>query len=512
MARLRQLNPGNYRSADRIGAEFENIVRYVNAAEIGDKTVGELLDQLFDSSGLWDGPVELRLDTVAGLQYRVGSYDSASDGWTTLASIDSIRGPSGEDVGTIGSPVISGRQDYTATDGQTVFSFALESANEGVIVFQNGLLLVEADYTVDAAADTVTLDTGATLADTITIYKVRTDTLSGYARTDHTSTAGQAVFVWVHDDDDKFLVYKNGILQREGGAYDYTASASQDTITFTSTCSNGDKITIIRTESLELLRVSGLMTEDKYTNGSGLIPYAKLLVADGDIAQAKVSGLTTLLANRGRMYVSATTPVSPAAGDHWLDTSSSPNSLKIYDGVAWLVITSDTDIPDYASVNANQFLRVNGTGTALTWDNVDLSTRVPLTYIGAANGVASLDSDGEVPLAQLPDIFSLGSIDTIVTGSVTDATYRMKRIFKEKIRIDGIVVKTSAGTCTVQIAVDGVGAGSTYAAGTTATQTTLGTTIEVDGTSTNKLIGFIVTSASTCSDLEVTLAIAGLTA
>ena len=49
MTRLRQQYPQNYGSSGNINTEVENITRYLNSAELGDKTVGELLGTLFDS-------------------------------------------------------------------------------------------------------------------------------------------------------------------------------------------------------------------------------------------------------------------------------------------------------------------------------------------------------------------------------------------------------------------------------------------------------------------------------
>ena len=48
MARLRQQHPQDYGSSGKIHTDFENIIRYINAAELGNKTVGELLTQVKD--------------------------------------------------------------------------------------------------------------------------------------------------------------------------------------------------------------------------------------------------------------------------------------------------------------------------------------------------------------------------------------------------------------------------------------------------------------------------------
>ena len=95
MARLRQQNPQNYVASGNINAEFENVIRYLNSAELGEKTLGELLETLFDENGVWKGPIELRNDSSAGIQYRVGTYTDQSRGWTTLATIASLRGTAG---------------------------------------------------------------------------------------------------------------------------------------------------------------------------------------------------------------------------------------------------------------------------------------------------------------------------------------------------------------------------------------------------------------------------------
>ena len=91
MARLRQQNPGNYGSSSNISADFENIIRYINRTELGDKTLGELMSTIFDEDGEFAGPIELRLDPTNGFQYRVGEYDDETSGWITIASVEDVR-------------------------------------------------------------------------------------------------------------------------------------------------------------------------------------------------------------------------------------------------------------------------------------------------------------------------------------------------------------------------------------------------------------------------------------
>ena len=46
MARLKVLYPGNHTSSGNIGADIENVVRYLNSAEIADNTLSELLAKI----------------------------------------------------------------------------------------------------------------------------------------------------------------------------------------------------------------------------------------------------------------------------------------------------------------------------------------------------------------------------------------------------------------------------------------------------------------------------------
>jgi hypothetical protein len=508
MGRLRQQHPGNYPSSSNISSEFENFIRYVNSAEKGNKTLSELLSILFNDSGEFDGPIEMRLDTTEGLQYRVGEYSTETAGWETLATIASLRGASGQSVGTIEGPFLFNRQDYVATSLQTEFNYTFDDSTETVIVFVNGLLTAETEYTADADAGTVTFDTGLTVSDLVSIYSVRTQSVSNYNRTDYVSAASQAVYAFVHTADDILMVWLNGVLQREGGAYDYTTSPASNTVTFTSANSESDLVTVLTAENLAIQNVAGMMFEAEYTDGNGYIDFTKLAIDNDEIPQAKVASLVSGLAAKAKLTVAGTTPSAPAAGDLWLDTSISPNILKFYDGTQFLQTSPDSTLPSFLTSNASQYVRVNGTGTALEYGSIDFSALVPKTYMGAANGVASLDSGAKLPSAQLPEIYSTQSASIFNTSTVSNGDIFVMRVWKQVIRIDGIATKLSAGTCTVQIKVDGVAVGITYAVSSSQTDTTLATVIEIDGTTASKLVEIEVTSVSSAADLEVALAMA----
>jgi hypothetical protein len=248
------------------------------------------------------------------------------------------------------------------------------------------------------------------------------------------------------------------------------------------------------------------MTEDKFTNTNGLIPFNKLAIQDADIPRAKVEGVTELLANRGRVYVSPSEPLNANAGDMWVDTSASPNVLKFYNGTGWLLTSPDTGIPAFGTTNALQFLRVNSTGGGLEFADVDFTSLVPKTYIGAADGVAGLDATGKLPIAQLPDTFATRSFFFQQSGSITNGDYVITRAFKQNVRIDAMAVKSTSGSGNVQLKINGINAGDVVAASSTLTEQNLSASIAIDAVTTSKEIAFTVSSANNISDIEVTLA------
>ena len=180
--------------------------------------------------------------------------------------------------------------------------------------------------------------------------------------------------------------------------------------------------------------------------------------------------------------------------------------MKFYDGTQFLRTSPESSLPTFTSSGRGRFVKVNGTGTALEYGSVDLSSVIPVTQKGAANGVASLDSTGRLPSSQLPSVLSTDSLYVAVT-TPTNQTYDVKRIYKQKLRIDGLALQTTSGTCSVQISVNGTGLGSTYSVSSTPNEFALGTPIEIDATTTSKAIEFIVTNNSSASALEVTMAV-----
>lgn len=512
MARIRQQHPQNYTSTGNINTEFENILRYINSAELGNKSVAELLDSIFDASGEFDGVVQIRLDTTAGLQYRVGTYTTDSEGWLPIAAITDIRGAAGSDVGTINAPIFFNRQDITMATGATVIAYNFEAATDDVLVYLNGILQAASTYTANSTANTVTLGTAVGAGIKASIYSIRPSSVSNYRRQDSIAVANQVIIPFVHTDQEQILVYRNGILQQTGGANDFTSSSSTNTVTFNSALSVNDLITIFTIENTASVRVSGLMTEDKYTNENGFITYNKLAIADGEIPVAKVATLVAEIADKAHISTGSSTPTGASDGWLWLDTSAATAELKFYESGAWYTTSPDASLPVPVSANALKYLRVNSSGSGFEIADLNLSSVVLTSTKGAANGVSSLDATGKIPVGQLPDRYSAAMYPLYKSGSVTNGSLHIMRLWKQILRIDGISLKCEVGTCSVVITVDGASAGSTYSVSATGSNQTFGTVIQIDGSTAGKSIDITVTSASSdCVGLQVSLSTATLT-
>jgi hypothetical protein len=607
MARLRQQHPQNYVNSGNIHTDFENVIRYINAAELGNKTVGELFSILFDEEGVFQGPIQMRVDPNSGLQFRVGMYASDDVGWQDLVSLSQLRGPSGSNVGTIEGPLFYNRTDrvistgiasitvtnggsaYTSaptvtfsapqdsngvrptatavvtsgvvtaitvvtpgsgylsapsisitppagnggtqasataalaaiTEAARVVPYTFDPDTDTIVVYKNGLLLSQttsagsSEYATNPVANTITLVTTPQLGDKISVYSVRSQSVTNFRRVDIDIASPTSSVPFVHTADEKVLVWRNGILQEEGGDADYLTSPATNTVTFLDQqgLSSGDKVTILTVENQAVQSVGGLMFEDEYTDANGFIRWAKISVANDQIPQSKVSNLATSLAGKANVIVSSSSPVSPATADLWLDISRVPAILKFYDGTQWLETSPESSLPTFIQSNAGQYVRVNGTGTALEYGDIDFSALVPKTFMGAANGVATLDTAGKLPVSQLPETFATISIPFFSVwednaAAIANKTYFVTRIFKQTLRIDGLSFRLNAGTCTIQLSVDGVAVGPTFAVNTTVQQQALNTVIEIVATNVSRRIELIVTNNASGQSLEVGIAAA----
>jgi hypothetical protein len=541
MARIRQQYPQNYSTSGNISTEFESLIRYLNSAELGNNTVGELLNVLFDSDGVWQGPIAMRMDSEAGLQYRVGTYTDPELGWLTLAALADIRGAAGTDTGTLGAPIFFGRVDITPTSAQALnglfdYSFA---ATDELLIWKNGTLLREDtptvlhDYSKDSTSGStssgeVKLNALPTTSNVITIVKVRTTAITGYVRTNFDVTgSAQSNFPFVFDENTTLHVYKNGIFQREGGTNDYTLVPASNIVQFVTPVPvitpNPNVVTILTVQNTTNQAVTGLMLEEKFVNSAtGLINFSTLGIDNGDIAQAKVNGLAAALLAAANIATGASAPLSPALGDLWMDTSgSSLPTLKFYDTSSsqWINTSPESSLPSFVISDANKLLRVNGTGTALQFATQDLSSVIPITAKGTPNGVATLDSLGRMPFAQLPSILAtqtlylkpdLTALNTAVSGSATTYSFVVSRFLLQKATVTSLAARCSGGTATVALAVDGVTTpvGTSFALSTSPAEPSVSymtgsvSSVQIDAsTGDSKSIGVNLTNLSSSAQL-----------
>ena len=231
MSRIRQQYPQDYGTSGKVHTEFENIYRYLGSAELGNKTISELMSTLFDEEGQFDGPIEFRVNNTTGLEYRIGEYDNDEDGWILLAPIEDIRGPQGVDYGQIEGPIFYNRSDIVTPSATTTLTYAFQDSVADILIYKNGLLMPKSDYTANSSTSTITLISSAPINTKFTIYSIRSSIISNYRKSDYTVPSAMAVIPFPHTEQEKILVYRNGLLQREGASFDYVRSSVSGTIT-----------------------------------------------------------------------------------------------------------------------------------------------------------------------------------------------------------------------------------------------------------------------------------------
>lgn len=502
MGRLRQFNPNNYGSSRSIHDEFENIIRYIVAGERGNLSYAEMFKGLFDEDGKVAIDVSFEFDGD-GLKMKIGEDD-----WVLLASVDQLRGNPGRDVGLVPLPVITGLVNFTSTAGQTTYPY-VHGPTDSLFVHQNGLLLTkDVHYTSNATNDTITLLTGATAGDIVSVYKVRGDAGIVITRTDTPVTApSQAVFgVSFPTNQYQEQVYLNGILMARTS--EYLINEATSTITLLDAAVNGDILTVVFISGSGSTEIPGLMLEGVYTDmATGLIPFNKIAVAAEQIPVAKVEGLTAHFASSAKITVGTSTPVDPNSGDFWLDTSTAPATLKIYDASQFVSVQPVNTLPTVRASDAGYAIFINSTGTGFTYRPIDFTGLIPSAQKGVPGGVATLDAEGKLDATQKPTVRTRDAIHIALSGAVANGTYTFRRLFGEKFRIIGLTAKTTSGSCTIQLAVSGTGVGSTFSAAAAANDQLFSSVIEVDAAVLSKTLDVIVTAASSCNDLLVTAVI-----
>ena len=560
MSRLRQLRAYEYGSSTAIQTEFESIVRYLQSAEVAGQTLSETIAKLTDDDGNLQSNVQFRNDASNGIQYRVGEYTNAEEGWTTLVSTADIRGPAGTVIGEIGAPIFNSRVDYTAVTqasdpvdnteivvGTDTFNYSHLESDE-LLVYRNGFLLQEGgDYTTDhngnGGTGTVTLTAAhltpgsgigpITTIDNFTIYKVRSTAITNFRRLDATNDTGADLNFVSFDlsDSTQILVYVGGVLYREPD--DYSRDPINDRVVFTANqyIGTGVNYSIITVENADVQTVTGIMMESAYTDlTTGLIQYNKLDIDDGVITQPKVQNLTTDLAARAKLFT--TTPSASDLASGVVDDAfykrivNNATEIVYYDGTNSIVLNPSTSLPTASSSDANKFVTVDQSG-GYTLDTVDLSGVVDTDQKGSSNGVANLDGAGKIVFAR----YDFSGSNNILNGfkggphieflldpqsgdnsaPISDGIYRVERFYGQNFKIVGMELRCASGSCNVQLQKAGAPVGSAYSVDITSnlgvTQVDLGAGyLGMDARASSVLLDVIVSAATNCTALEVIFA------
>jgi len=509
MARLSQQNPSNYGTSSNINAEFSNVVRYLNSAELGNKTLSELLAQIYDTNGNFDGPVEFRYTSGTGIEYRVGEYDAngcdkGEDAWQLIVGAADIRGQGGTNCGTLPQPVVATRQIFTAAVDQSAFDYNLDDGDD-TLVWVDGRLKVEgaaADYQNNPPTGIV-FNAGLTGGETVIIMKIIASLDTGFRRTDALVNSPTTSFPFEHTADDDLMVYLNGGLLVEGVSNDYVTDPNNDLVTLITPAVADDWVVIMVLTDSTVAKLAGLMMESDFVEvDTGLIDGTKVAYADGEIPQVKVSGLVSLNTYAATVTTDSAEPADPIT-TYWIDSSVSPSRVLFWDGSQYLPVSGDFDVPTFSATDALRYLQVDPTGTSLRWGTVDLSAYIAATEKGAANGIATLDATGKLPTSQLPSPRNRTTVSYHPTAAVTDGNQLVHRAYLEKVQIVGFAGRLDGGTCTAEITINGVGTGDTFALSTSPNETSLASPVTVNALSGSVAIGVTISSAATASNLDV---------
>lgn len=510
MSRLRQLRAYEYGSSSAIQTEFESIVRYLQNAEVGGQTLSETINKITDDNGNLQSNVALRNDATNGIQYRVGEYTDAEEGWTTIISAADLRGPSGVAVGEIGAPIFNSRVDFTVVTtlsdpvdnteilaGGTVFNYSHLESDE-LLVYKNGILLTPTvDYTSDhngnSGTGTVTLTSAFATADptittdNFTIYKVRSTAITNFRRLDATNDTGAdlAFVSFDLDDSTQILVYVSGILYREPD--DYSRDPINDRVVFTANqyIPQGSNYTIITVENADVQTVTGIMMESAYTDiTTGLIQFNKLGITDGAITQPKVQNLQTDLAARAKLFTTTPTAADLASGivddAFYKRTVNNATEVVYYDGTSSIVLNPSTSLPTASDTDVNKVVTVDSAGSYVL-SLVDLSGVVEIADKNAANGVAALDENAKIKSDQyamsgdnsLLSRFSgsphveffydpqQGS-DPPTSAVIPLGDYRVERFYGQNFKITGLEIRCSGGSGNIRLKKSGAVVGDTH--------------------------------------------------
>lgn len=240
------------------------------------------------------------------------------------------------------------------------------------------------------------------------------------------------------------------------------------------------------------------MLEDRYAT-DGLIRLDRIGFPDNGLPQAKVQGLVAALGSKPTLAVQGTTP-DPTLTRLWVNTSPAVPRLLFSDGARWLDPSPQGLLPLPQAGDVLKFLRLNSTATALEYAPLDFSALVQATAVGNPSGVASLDSQGQVPVQQVPAIHRRAHFTGKVAGAIGNGTITVGLLSGNNFSIESASFKLGAGTATVQLFIAGSAVGTAIAVGTAVVKNPW-SAVTQNAAALGLEMALVVTSAAGASDL-----------
>jgi len=183
---------------------------YLEAAEKGGRSLADLLDDIFDASGVFrDDNFQFRYDTTTdALQYRVGQFADPNDGWNTIVSML-------KDAGTfINSTEYDNLQLVKVSTDDIYLVHTLSApqtfANEAAFIGSaNTTLLIDVSQVTAAAAAALASESAAATSETnaatsetnAATSETNAATSETNAGTSETNAAASAATASTHKDD-----------------------------------------------------------------------------------------------------------------------------------------------------------------------------------------------------------------------------------------------------------------------------------------------------------------------
>ena len=452
MARIRQIHPYSYYVSSHVSDDITNIVRYLSSAELGNKTLSELMAELFDKdTGELLPGIELRVHD-GYIEWR----PNEDTDWSKLVALEELKPPPGDFIGDVTEVLLSARQEYVLVAGQVDLPYAVNTTDK-YLVYMNGLLLRDSEFTVDTGNQQITLLVQVQDNDTAVLFTYGATSQADLNRIEWVGISGTTFNLgFVYTDMQQVHVYRNGLLLSYEA--DYTIDLKTDKITFAQVIQSTDVIIFINIVQQSGTKTRGVMMEEVYTDSrSRLIRYDRIDVKDGQIPQAKIADLVAGLSAYAQVIVSDTAPTAVQGQTFWVQPLPS-GGLAVhffYEG-AWQPLTSQYQIPDFTIGDAGRTMAVNATATGLEWQDSITEGYLHRSQIDKPSGVAGLDASGRLSPGAMPERLDGASLEFTFGGLFSTGAFVNRLLFGLDLDIVQVAGMIEEGAASVQLYAGGV--------------------------------------------------------